>query len=312
VHESFYSRLPVEMRIVRNRANTRTVILEPGMVRDYDVEVGAHVAPSFQLIPSALEAFGKAYDPAKLIGEPRAGVVIPEDARATALIAVAAAHHRLLWIHPFGDGNGRVTRIITDLMLARLGLGARGVWSMSRGLARAGHLYKEHLANADQEPWDATDGRGPLSARFLRDFCAFFLDTADQVTYMRGVLAREALRARINDYTRRRVARQIAAPDAPDEIAGSRARVGRPVLAFRQEAAHVLEYLLNVGPLPRGEVPRIANTSDRTARRLVNDLIEEGFAVSKTPRGELLPRIPAHAAPYLLTDLFPVAPMMTG
>jgi hypothetical protein len=24
------------------------------------------------------------------------------------LFAIAAAHHRLAWIHPFGDGNGRV------------------------------------------------------------------------------------------------------------------------------------------------------------------------------------------------------------
>lgn len=309
VHEAFYSQLPVEMRTVRDRAHTHTVIVEPGVVRDHDVEVGAHLAPGFELIPSLLEAFGDAYAPATLVGEAGADVVISEDARAAALIAVAAAHHRLLWIHPFGDGNGRVTRIITDLMLARLGFGARGLWSMSRGLARAGDLYREHLANADQPPWNATDGRGPLSARYLRDFCAFFLETAaDQVTYMRAVLARDELRARVSDYTRRRATREIPAPDAPAEIAGGKPRVGRPALAFRREAAHVLEYLLNVGSLPRGDVARVANTSDRTARRLVNDLVEEGFAVSATPRGELLPRIPAHAAPYLLPQLFPVAP----
>jgi Fic family protein len=308
VHESFYSRLPVEMRTVRDLAS-RTMVVEPGELRDYDVHVGSHVAPDFRAVPSALEAFGAGYDPATLLRETDANIAIPEDTRATALVAVAAAHHRLLWIHPFGDGNGRVTRIVTDLMLARIGLGARGLWSMSRGLARAGDRYKEHLANADNAPWNATDGRGPLSARFLRDFCAFFLEiAADQVAYMRRVLAREELRVRVSDYTRRRVAREIPAPDAPREIADSVSRVGRPALAFRSEAAKVLEYLLDVGPLPRGEVPRVANTSERTARRLVNDLLKEGFAVSETARGDLLPRIPVHAAPYLLPKLFPIAP----
>jgi len=309
VHESFYSRLPPEMRTVRDLAGSRTVIVEPGALRDYDVYVGAHFAPDFRIIASALDAFSAAYDPAALLREADAGIAIPEDTRATALVAVAAAHHRLLWIHPFGDGNGRVTRLVTDLMLARLGLGARGLWSMSRGLARADDRYKDHLANADAAPWNATDGRGPLSARYLRDFCAFFLETAaDQVAYMRGVLAPEGLRARVGDYTRRRVARDIPAPSAPSEIADNLSRVGRPALAFRSEAAHVLEYLLHVGPLPRGEVPRVANASERTARRLVNDLLGEGFAVSATPRGDLLPRIPAHAAPYLLPQLFPIAP----
>ncbi|MDQ6634304.1 MAG: Fic family protein [Gemmatimonadota bacterium] len=313
VHRSFYSRLPIEMRTVRDVASTRSVIVEPGVLRDYDVHVGAHVAPPYHLIASALQAFGTTYDPAVLIGEPDAGAVIPEDTRTAALVAVAAAHHRLLWIHPFGDGNGRVARLVTDLMLARLGLGARGLWSMSRGLARAGHLYKERLANADQGPWNATDGRGPLSERFLREFCAFFLETAaDQVSYMRRVLAPDELRARARDYARRRAQREIPAPDAADDITRSTRRVGRPALAFRAEAARVLEHLLTIGPLPRGEVARVASMSERSARRMASDLVKEGFAVSATPRGDLLPRIPAHAAPYLLPELFPVAPRVAG
>ena len=30
------------------------------------------------------------------------------------VIATAALHHRLAWIHPFQDGNGRVIRLLTD------------------------------------------------------------------------------------------------------------------------------------------------------------------------------------------------------
>jgi Fic family protein len=37
------------------------------------------------------------------------------------LVALAAAHHRLTWIHPFGDGNGRVTRLYSHAWLVRAG-----------------------------------------------------------------------------------------------------------------------------------------------------------------------------------------------
>ena len=34
--------------------------------------------------------------------------------RSDTILAAAAAHHRLLWIHPFLDGNGRVTRLMSQ------------------------------------------------------------------------------------------------------------------------------------------------------------------------------------------------------
>jgi Fic family protein len=43
--------------------------------------------------------------------------------RAERLVAIAAAHHRLLWIHPFADGNGRVARLLSHALLRRAGVG---------------------------------------------------------------------------------------------------------------------------------------------------------------------------------------------
>lgn len=37
------------------------------------------------------------------------------------LIKIAIVHHRFVWIHPFGNGNGRVVRLLTYAMLARAG-----------------------------------------------------------------------------------------------------------------------------------------------------------------------------------------------
>ena len=40
------------------------------------------------------------------------------------LIKVAIAHHRFVWIHPFGNGNGRVVRLLTYALLIKYGFGA--------------------------------------------------------------------------------------------------------------------------------------------------------------------------------------------
>src|SRR6266481_196053 len=54
-----------------------------------------------------------------------------ERQRVQQLLSAAAGHHRLLWIHPFVDGNGRVARLMSHALLLRLGVGS-SLWSVSR------------------------------------------------------------------------------------------------------------------------------------------------------------------------------------
>lgn len=42
------------------------------------------------------------------------------------LLQVALAHHAFLWVHPFGNGNGRVARLLSYWMLVRLGFSRPG------------------------------------------------------------------------------------------------------------------------------------------------------------------------------------------
>ena len=51
------------------------------------------------------------------------------------ILAMAAAHHRLNYIHPFPDGNGRVSRLMSHAIALQAGIGASGLWSVSRSLA---------------------------------------------------------------------------------------------------------------------------------------------------------------------------------
>jgi len=44
-----------------------------------------------------------------------------EDDKKYDLIKIAIAHHRFAWIHPFGNGNGRVVRLLTYALLIKYG-----------------------------------------------------------------------------------------------------------------------------------------------------------------------------------------------
>lgn len=103
-----------------------------------------------------MRRFEEAYDAARLT-KPRQ------------VIAVAAAHHRFLWIHPFLDGNGRIARLMWHAMLMEIGIGS-ALWSVPRGLARNSSDYKRLLMAADEPRRNALDGRGALSREALIDF----------------------------------------------------------------------------------------------------------------------------------------------
>lgn len=47
------------------------------------------------------------------------------DAPKYDLIKVALAHHRFAWIHPFGNGNGRVVRLLTYALLIKYGFNVK-------------------------------------------------------------------------------------------------------------------------------------------------------------------------------------------
>lgn len=53
-------------------------------------------------------------------------------------------HHRLAWIHPFANGNGRHARLVADLLIMRRG-GERFSWGRG-SLYSAGELRQRYIA----------------------------------------------------------------------------------------------------------------------------------------------------------------------
>jgi Fic family protein len=202
------------------------------------------------------------------------------------VVAAAASHHRLAWIHPFLDGNGRVTRLFTDAYLARAGVGGQGLWTTARGLARRREDYFVMLTNADAPRENDFDGRGNLSARGLAQFIKFFLETAiDQVHFMSSLLDLEALERRILSYAERESTRSGLHP----------------------RSGALLSELLRRGEVARGDVAGIVGLGGRAARSIVQDLQQRELVVSETPKGALSLGFPARAVGYYFPRLYPEA-----
>lgn len=98
IHRRFCEELPPALLVAIDDATGREVAVVPGAWRRDDVRVGQHVAVSPPAVPRFIERFSAFYNVLS---------------RTETILSTAAAHHRLLWIHPFADGNGRPAATIS-------------------------------------------------------------------------------------------------------------------------------------------------------------------------------------------------------
>jgi Fic family protein len=271
IHQRFCDQLPDRLLWVNDSNTHESLPVVPAELRRRDVQVGRHIPVSPGAVERFLDRFEGAYD--------RLG-------KTDAILAAAAAHHRLLWIHPFTDGNGRVARLMTHALLGQA-LDTGNIWSASRGLARSEARYKALLSGCDAPRRNDLDGRGTLSEEALADFTAFFLEMClDQIHFMERLLEPSQLRARIATW-------------AADAIRANQ---------LAPKADIVLDALLDRGQIQRGELPYLLGVSDRQARRVVQSLFRAGAVHSHSPRSPLQPKFPATLAPRWLPGLLPEPP----
>lgn len=251
----------------------RTFTMTPGEWRtlpEHDNVVGRHVPPASGQVAKFMARFEDAYQFTNL-------------GKGSRILAMACAHHRFNYIHPFPDGNGRVSRLMSHAMALQAGIGASGLWSISRGLARGINNRTEYRANmdhADTPRQGDYDGRGNLSEKALIDFVTWFLEVSlDQVTFMSGLFELDKLGARLKRYV-----------DRSENL--------------KPGAGHLLQEALVRGEFVRGEAARITGVPERTARRILNSVIDEGLLASSSPKSPVSLRFPSHALELLFPRLY--------
>ena len=248
-------------------------LLTPGQVRTRGVAVGIHEAPNAEALPAFLSRWEEVY------GHSRRG--------EASIVALAAAHHRLAWVHPFLDGNGRVARLHTHLALHAQGL-TNGLWSPLRGFARSEEKYRGMLRAADEHRRGDLDGRGNLTEAGLIDWISYTLETCiDQVRFMRKLLDVGSMRERI----------QAALIFEESKKTG-----------VRKEAALALHYLFSThSELGRAAFKQMTGLGERVATDLISSLLKNGYLATDSAYGALRFAIPRSALRFYFPDLWPEA-----
>ncbi|HXP96656.1 MAG TPA: Fic family protein [Telmatospirillum sp.] len=242
IHREFCIRLPEELLFVEHPTTKEKLKIVPGEYREHDVVVGRHEPVSPAAVPSFMAHFTEGYAPSRIRFE-------------NAVFAAAAAHHRLVWIHPFLDGNGRVARLYSHAYLRRARVGC-DIWSVARGLARTVTRYRDALARADWSPQGMSDGRGTLSNSGLVQFCDYVVATClDQVRFMSSLLEPATLMARMRTFV---------------TVEAAQGTLDARVLP-------VLTHALTIGDVPKAAASAMMGIQERQARRLLDPLIDRGF-----------------------------------
>jgi Fic family protein len=274
LHLRFYDGAQAEMLLIKGEQ--QSFVMESGRFRiepNEDVVVGRHQPPSSDRVEAFMERFAERYAGDKLGASGK-------------ILAIPAAHHRFNYIHPFPDGNGRVSRLMSHAMIHKAGIGAHGLWSVSRGLARGLESrsdYKRMMDHADTPRQGDRDGRGNLSLAALEEFTLWFLKVClDQVSFMSSLFDLPNLKARLKLYVERSA-------------------------RLKPEAYLLLEEAASRGEFARGDADRITRLPERTARIVLGQLIAEGLLGSDTPKGPVSLRFPSSALDLLFPQLFPAS-----
>jgi Fic family protein len=272
LHREFYDGATDEMLTIKSEGlEFRMVPGEWRSLPEHDVEVGRHIPPSSGRVPAFMSYFEERYRLSNL-------------GKGARILAIPAAHHRFNYIHPFPDGNGRVSRLMSHAMAHHAGIGAHGLWSISRGLARGlKHRgdYKNMMDYADTPRQGDRDGRGNLSEKALKEFTLWFLSVClDQVKFMTSLFEIGTLAKRLRTY-----------------VAKSE--------SLKPETANILEEVLIRGEVERGAIERITGLPQRTARRVLNEAVQAGLLESSTPKTPVSLRFPEDALEALFPRLYP-------
>ncbi|MEN6411733.1 MAG: Fic family protein [Veillonellales bacterium] len=165
------------------------------------------------------------------------------------VLKAGIAHLWFVTIHPFDDGNGRISRALADMLLARSENSYQRFYSMSTQIRQGRDAYYDHLEAAQKGSMDITETLG------------WFLDCMNRaLAGARGSLSKILQRAKFWD-----------------SIAGQ---------TLNERQRKIITMLLEdfKGNLTSSKWAAICKCSQDTATRDINNLVERGI-LSKGPSG---------------------------
>lgn len=98
-----------------------------------------------------------------------------------ALILIPVFIHDFLCIHPFNDGNGRMSRLLTTLLLYRCGYVVGKYISLESKIAKNKNLYYDALESCQHGWYENQEDPSPFIKYLLRTVLAAYRDFEDRV-----------------------------------------------------------------------------------------------------------------------------------
>lgn len=123
------------------------------------------------------------------------------------LIAIPVFIHDFLCIHPFNDGNGRMSRLLTTLLLYRNGFYVGKYISLEAKIAQNKDLYYHALAESQTGWHEGTENALPFIKYILGTILAAYKDFEDRVSLVETKLSalemvRRASKNKIGRFTK--------------------------------------------------------------------------------------------------------------
>ena len=145
IHKKFYGKEEMSYALNIKHGDLKVNMI-PGELRAGNVQVGAHIPPEHDELKAYFNEFEALYKHSN------------HSTKTMKLIYALCSHHRLTYIHPFYDGNGRVSRLYLDYLINHAEIEGYGLWNISRGLARNQSDYRKFLSLADERYEPYNDG----------------------------------------------------------------------------------------------------------------------------------------------------------
>ena len=123
------------------------------------------------------------------------------------LIAIPVFIHDFLCIHPFNDGNGRMSRLLTTLLLCRSGFYVGRYISLEAKIAESRDLYYSVLAQSQHGWHEGKEDVMPFMKYMLGTILSAYKDFEDRCAIVEEKrpaidMVRAAVRNRIGRFTK--------------------------------------------------------------------------------------------------------------
>lgn len=141
------------------------------------------------------------------------------------LIAIPIFIHDFLCIHPFNDGNGRMSRLLTTLLLYRNGFYVGKYISLEAKIAKAKDLYYDALARSQGGWHEGCEDAVPFIKYLLSTILAAYKDFEDRFSIVETKLpavemVRKATQNKIGKFTKQDI-RELCPSLSISSIEGS-------------------------------------------------------------------------------------------